>query len=163
MSTPLANSQHLCSELIRDAFGEKLLVPEKLNKGPTLARFVAAITPQVASLRADHGQPTLGEELAHMLGSLEQYLRDAAPSAIGARPWGRLVAEGGAYEAFEQLRREAESAIPSIQPERELNYHWIGRPVRVVDVLWHVAGHTAHHRGRLAVLMRLCGITPPAT
>jgi uncharacterized damage-inducible protein DinB len=154
-------SYPLVSALVAHVFGDDLLLPKEHAQAPLLARMVAKITPQVASLRADHTVPTLGEELAHLLGSLESYLRDCAPGDIGARGWASLIVEGGVYEAYEDLRREAERAIPHIQPERELYYRWSPRPVKVRDVLWHVAGHTAHHRGRLAVLMRLCGVEVP--
>jgi uncharacterized damage-inducible protein DinB len=156
-----ANPHLQLADLIANAFGERMLLPRELEGVPLLARYVAAVTPAVAPLRADHTVPSLGEELAHLLGSLESYLRDCAPGTVGARPWAQLILDGGAYEAFEQLRREAEIAVREIQPERELYYKWAPRPVKVREVLWHVAQHTAHHRGRLAVLMRLCGVEPP--
>lgn len=163
MARELEDSQAQCRELIRDAFGEKLLVPRELDTGPVLARFVAAVTPQVAALRPAPGADTIGEELAHLLGSLEHYLREVAPGVIGSRPWLDLIQSGEVYAAYEKLRWEADQATREIQPERELNYHWIARPVRAIDILWHVAGHTAHHRGRLALMMRLCGVEPPQT
>ncbi len=161
MSSHLVDMQSLCREIIKAAFGERILLPVEDMKGaPVLAQMVAKITPKVAGLRADHGLPTLGEELAHLLDTLEQYLRDVAPGAIGHRPWAELILNGGAYAAYEQLRREAEKAVSEIQPDRELNYRFLGRPVKAIDVLWHVSDHTAHHRGRLAMLMRMCGVEP---
>jgi len=163
MGSNLTDMQAMCREVIRHAFGERILMPRELDKGiPVLAQMVAKITPKVAGLRADHGLPTLGEELAHLLGTLEQYLRDVAPGSIGHRPWAQLIIEGGAYEAFEKLRREAEASVTEIQPDRELNYHWLSRRPKVLDLLWHVSDHTAHHRGRLAILMRMCGVEPVA-
>jgi uncharacterized damage-inducible protein DinB len=159
----LEDSQGECRELIRAAFGEKLLVPRNLDTAPVLARFVNAVTPHVAGLRPCAGVNSVGEELAHLLGSLEQYLRDLAPGSIGWRPWLELIQAGEAYPAYEKLRWEADQAAREIQPERELNYPWLGRPVKAIDILWHVAGHTAHHRGRLALLMRLGGVEPPQT
>lgn len=163
MNHSLEDAHSLCRELIRDAFGEKLLVPRDLDTAPVMARFVAAVTPEVAALRPAPGADSIGEELAHLLGSLEHYLREVAPGAVGNRPWLDLIQSGGVYAAYEKLRWEADQAVRDIQPERVLNYPWIARPVKAVDILWHVAGHTAHHRGRLALLMRLCGVEPPAT
>lgn len=151
-------------QLVRHAFAEDLLVPADL--GPCqhyLRDLCCLVTPQRMTLRAIEGAPTLGEEVRHLLSSLESYLRDCAPSDIGQRDWATVVAQGRLKDAFDDLRIEAEKAIPNIQPERELNYPWLGRRVRVIDLLWHVASHTAHHRGRLSLLLRQCGIEPPQT
>ena len=148
-------------ELIAQVFGEKVLLPLKSADAPLLAQYVAAITPGVAPLRAQHNVPTLGEELAHLLEAIQNYLNDAAPGEITPRDWKALRFAGDAYHEFEILRREAEQVAASAQFERKINFDWYPRPVRVYDLMLHLADHSAHHRGRLAVLMRLCGIEPP--
>jgi len=149
--------------LIRQVFGEQVLVPRDIpgHNVPVLARYVAAITPGLAPLKGELGLPTLGEELAHLLSTIESYLDDVAPGYVTKRKWLELILAGKSYEEFEQLRREAENAGRNLQPARMLNEPWLARPVSVVQVLWHLADHTAHHRGRLAVNMRMCGVDPP--
>lgn len=157
----MSNSASFVRDCIAQIFGDHVLIPADLPQAPVLAQYVSAITPGNAPLLAGHGVPTLGEELAHILSTIELYLDAVAPGKITSHKWLSLIMEGAAYEAYEALRREAEAAVHDIQPERELNFDWLKRPVKVRDVLWHVADHSAHHRGRLSLLMRMSGIEPP--
>lgn len=150
-------------QLINAIFGDYVLIPADVRKeAPLLAQYIVLVTPAVAPKRAAEGVPTVGEELVHLLSTIESYLEDCCPGCMTKREWGRLIIDGKAYEGFETLRREAEAVVHRMQLDRELRYPWIGKRVTVRDVLWHLADHTAHHRGRLALLLRLCGVEPPA-
>jgi|GEM_PF-6080888 len=148
-------------EIIAQIFGDHTLIPSDMPQAPVLAQYVAAVTPGFAPLLAGHGVPTLGEELAHLLSTIELYLEAVAPGQVTPRKWHAAILEGTVYGYFEQLRHEADQAVNHIQLEREINFEWLNRPAKAIKILWHLADHTAHHRGRLAVMMRMCGIEPP--
>lgn len=143
-------------------FGEMTLLPRGSAQAPVLAQYVAAISSRNAGLRAGHGVPTLVEELAHLLSTIESYFEDIAPGAVTRRDWVALILNDAAYAEFEVLRREVDRAVHAIQLDRRVHYPWLGRDPEVRSILWHLVEHTNHHRGRLAVLMRLCGEKPPS-
>lgn len=155
------NRSDEAKQLIRQIFGENTMRPPAAVKAPVMAEYCAKITPQLAPKRAIEGAPTIGEEFIHMMDTMESYLNDCCIDCLSPRNWSQLVVDGKAYEAFEELRFEAEKMIGEIQLERQLNYNWLGKPATVRNILWHLADHTAHHRGRLALLLRLIGEEPP--
>ncbi|MCA8940796.1 MAG: hypothetical protein KDB07_13340, partial [Planctomycetes bacterium] len=101
-------------DIIALAFGEKQIQPSFVPQVPQLARLISQVTPANVMLRAVEGSPTLGEELRHLLSTLENYIEHCAPGAIEKHDWAKTIIEGKAYEAFEDLRRQVDRAINSM-------------------------------------------------
>lgn len=125
-------------------------------------RMLEALPEDGFDVRADPAGRSLGELAWHLAG-IDGYMSHAIEARSFATRPERAEAKRDLTALRAQFQRGHEETVArlrKLKPE-DLDQEIVfltGRPMRIADILWYaMLFHSIHHRGQLAVMIRLAG------
>jgi uncharacterized damage-inducible protein DinB len=131
---------------------------------------LATVPPELWTKQLDgFGQPTLRDQVAHMLGAESRWIRRLQSLPLETRDAALLTS----VEAIRNFQTEVKAAtityldaLPESKLYSPLERYpetWIGPPRSPAYILLHVITHGFHHKGQLVAMLRLLGHPAPDT